>query len=205
VAGVRGAPPGRAGRTWLRRRLATATRSRDQLDRTLHVIDVERHRLLALEERYRADWERACSEGATWLARAAALVGRDGIRTATPAPCLTAEVGWTTTAGTPHPLTVAVTRATAPEPTSHASTALAPAAAAYEHAVTAGAALAGVQAALRRLDQEAAATRRRLRGLDKRWIPQLEESLRVLEAGLEQVEHEDRARLRGHRGTAFGP
>src|SRR5690348_6268933 len=130
VAGMRGAPPGRAGRLWLRRRLATATRTRDQLDRTLHVIELERHRLLVLEDRHRTDWERACAEGATWLARAAALVGRDGIRTATPPESLTAEVGWTTTAGAPHPLTVTVSRAPTREPPSHASSALAPAAAA---------------------------------------------------------------------------
>lgn len=205
MAGIRGAPPGRAGRLWLRRRLEVATRSRDQLDRTLHLVELERHRLLALEEAHRADWERACTEGATWLARAGVLVGRDGIRTATPPATLTAEVGWATTAGVVHPLTVTVAHAGTP-PTVHlASTALAPARDAYDRALAAGGALAGVQAGLRSLDRQAAATRRRLRGLDKRWIPRLEQSLRDLEAALEQGEREDRGRLRGAAGTAFGP
>ena len=205
MAGIRGAPPGRAGRLWLRRRLEVATRSRDQLDRTLHLVEVERHRLLALEESYRTEWERACAEGSTWLARAAVLTGRDGIRTATPPASLTAEVGWAATAGVVHPVTAVVAHAVRPPATSHATTALAPARDAYERALAAGASLAAVQAGLRSLDRQAAATRRRLRGLDKRWIPRLEESLRDLEAALEQGEREDRGRLRAGPGTAFGP
>ncbi|MFC8503435.1 V-type ATP synthase subunit D [Pedococcus sp. NPDC057267] len=203
--GIRGVPPGRAGRLWLRRRLEVATRSREQLDRTLHLIELERHRLLALEEAHGDDWHRACAEGATWLARAAVLTGRDGIRTATPPASLTAEVGWATTAGVVHPLEVTVARAGAPQATLLASSALAPARDAYERALAAGAALAGVQAGLRSLERQASATRRRLRGLDKRWIPRLRQSLRELEAALEQGEREDRGRLRGSAGTAFGP
>ena len=119
MAGIRGTPPGRAGRLWLRRRLEVATRSRDQLDRTLHLVEVERHRLLALEESYRTEWERACAEGSTWLARAAVLTGRDGIRTATPPASLTAEVGWAATAGVVHPVTAVVAHAVTPPAPSH--------------------------------------------------------------------------------------
>jgi V/A-type H+-transporting ATPase subunit D len=39
-------------------------------------------------------------------------------------------------------------------------------------------------------------TRRRLRALDKRWLPWLAESLRTLELSLEQVEQDDGIRLR---------
>lgn len=205
MAVLRGVPPGRAGRLWLRRRLTTATRSRGQLDRKLHLLTAERRRLVSLEEQHRAEWERTCALGATWLDRAALLSGRDGIRTATASASLTAQVRWTITAGVSYPVMVTVCEPATTLPAYHATTALPPAIAAYRSAVRAGAALGAVQAGRARLDHEIALTRRRLRALDTRWVPQLEESLRLLEATLEQFEREDWARLRTNADTAFGP
>ncbi|WP_406830664.1 V-type ATP synthase subunit D [Pedococcus sp. KACC 23699] len=205
MAVLRGVPPGRAGRLWLRRRLATATRSRGQLDRKLHLLTAERRRLACLEEEHRAEWERTCTLGATWLDRVALLSGRDGIRTARGSGSLLAQVRWTTTAGVSYPVMVTVSEPSATVPAYHATTALAPAIAAHRAAVRAGAALGAAQAGLLRLDHEIALTRRRLRALDTRWVPQLEESLRLLEAALEQLEREDWARLRTNADTAFGP
>ena len=205
MAGVRGVPPGRAGRLWLRRRLATASRTRGQLDRKLHILLVELRRVASLEEQHRADWERECAVGTTWLTRAALLSGRDGIRTATTPESLTALVERATTAGVSYPVGVTVSRAPSPAPLHHATTALAPATAAYLRAVDAGAGLAAAQAAGRLLAKEIALTRRRVRALDKRWIPRLEESLRLLEGSLEQAEREDWARLRTQADTSFDP
>ena len=50
--------------------------------------------------------------------------------------------------------------------------------------------------AVRRLDAEIVVTRRRLRALDKRWLPWLRQSLAVLELAIEQGEQEDGMRLR---------
>ena len=205
MAGVRGVPPGRAGRLWLRRRLTTAERTRGQLDRKLHSLLVEGQRVALLEDRLRADWVRECALGTTWLARAALLSGRDGIRLATGPESLTAVVDRATTAGVSYPVTATVSRRPSPAPPHHATSALAPAGEAYLRAVEAGAALAAAEAASRLLGREIALTRRRLRALDKRWMPQLHESLRLLEGSLEQAEREDWARLRRQADTTFGP
>ena len=46
------------------------------------------------------------------------------------------------------------------------------------------------------METEVAVTRRRMRALDKRWLPWLEQSLAALELSLEQAEQEEGARLR---------
>jgi V/A-type H+/Na+-transporting ATPase subunit D len=81
--------------------------------------------------------------------------------------------------------------------------AVAPATTAAWQMVEAAAALAVTEEALRRLDAEISLTRRRLRVLDQRWLPQLTEALTALELVLEQGELEDGIRLRhgGATGT----
>jgi V/A-type H+-transporting ATPase subunit D len=69
--------------------------------------------------------------------------------------------------------------------------------------VEAGARLAAMEEAVRRLETEVNLTRRRLRALDQRWLPQLEDALRDLELALEQAELDDGIRLR--HGGATGP
>ncbi|HSO55578.1 MAG TPA: V-type ATPase, D subunit, partial [Actinomycetes bacterium] len=50
-AGRPSVPPGRAGRLWLRGRLATAERGLDLLDRKLRILRREQERLRLLERR----------------------------------------------------------------------------------------------------------------------------------------------------------
>ena len=71
-----------------------------------------------------------------------------------------------------------------------------PAATAYAAALVAGLRTAAATDALRRIDREIAVTRRRLRAIEKRWLPWLHESLRALELSLEQAEQEDGVRMR---------
>ena len=74
--------------------------------------------------------------------------------------------------------------------------AIAPAAAAFRRALVSGVRTAAAEDAVRRLDAEIAVTRRRLRALDKRWLPRLRDELGRLELALEQAEQEDASRLR---------
>jgi V/A-type H+-transporting ATPase subunit D len=192
---VSGAPPGRAGRTWLRRRLGTAQRGRVQLDHKLRVLFPERQRLQIIADRQGAAWVAACEEASTWHLRAAVLSGQDGIRLSSPAATLTAEVTWTSTMGLRYPADV---RLSQPDETDllRPNAATDPAAVAFRAAVVAGARAALAEEAVRRIDAEIAVTRRRLRALEKRWLPRLEEAVSTLELALEQAEQEDGTRLR---------
>jgi vacuolar-type H+-ATPase subunit D/Vma8 len=53
------------------------------------------------------------------------------------------------------------------------------------------------------IGREVALTRRRLRAIERRWIPRLEAALADLEAALEQQEREDRVRLRRAMGAGW--
>lgn len=55
---------------------------------------------------------------------------------------------------------------------------------------------AAAQGAVRRVESEIAVTRRRVRALDRRWLPQLHEAPTALEQSLVQAEQEDAVRLR---------
>lgn len=76
------------------------------------------------------------------------------------------------------------------------SAALPQAAAAYGRAVEAGARLAASRSALERMDAELAATARRLRALERRWIPAHEDALAKRTLELDETEREDALRGR---------
>lgn len=200
IAG-RGAPPGRAGRLWLRRRLLTAQRGRSQLDRKLRILVPERRRLLHLADRYREEWLAACQEATTWLRRAALLGGQDALRLAQTPQSAAVTVDWASTMGVVYPVDVRVSREGAESERLMGNAALAPASAAAWAMVEAAARVAATEEAVRRLDAEVGLTRRRLRALDQRWLPQLEGALRDLELVLEQAELDDGIRLR-HGGRS---
>jgi V/A-type H+-transporting ATPase subunit D len=123
------------------------------------------------------------------------LSGQDGIRLSSPGERLTAEVTWTSTMGLRYPADV---RLSHPDDAGllHPDAASDHAAASFRAAVGAGARAAAADEALRRIDAEIAVTRRRLRALEKHWLPRLDEALRSLELVLEQGEQEDSMRLR---------
>ena len=199
---VRKIPPGRAGRLWLRRRLDTATRGRDQLDRKLRILIPERQRLrIQLDQRHTA-WVSACTDARTWLLRASLLSGQDAILAAASGESVQADVVWTTAMGLTYPTDVRLTGIPT-TPLVAVNAAVKPAATAYAAALIAGVRTAAATDALRRVDGEIAVTRRRLRAIEKRWLPWLHESLRALELSLEQAEQEDGVRMR--RAVASGP
>jgi V/A-type H+-transporting ATPase subunit D len=199
---VRKIPPGRAGRVWLRRRLETATRGRDQLDRKLRILIPERQRLrIQLDQRHAA-WVSACTDARTWLLRASLLSGQDAIMAAAGSESVQAAVVWTMAMGLNYPTDVRLTGMPT-TPLGAVNSAVKPAATAYAAALLAGVRTATASEALHRVDDEIVVTRRRLRAIDKRWLPWLRESLRALELSLEQAEQEDGVRLR--RAVASGP
>ncbi len=189
-------PPGRAGRMWLRRRLATAERGRDQLDRKLRILVPERQRLRIRADRRREEWHAASAEAQTWLLRASLLGGQDAIRGAAPPDLVDITVRWTSSMGLAYPDDVTLVSSGRDLPTLPGNAAIAPAATAFRAALLAGARAAAADEAVRRLEAEIAVTRRRMRALDKRWLPWLRDALAALELSLEQAEQEDSVRLR---------
>lgn len=188
-------PPGRAGRMWLHRRIDTAARGRDQLDRKLRILLPEEQRLRLHADRCRAAWESAAEEAQAWTLRAGVLSGQDALRHASPATPLRLRIVETTAMGVTYPADV---EATPPPPADGApdNAAVDRATAAMTTAVLAGARAAAAEEAVRRVRAEVAVTRRRLRALDKRWLPWLRDSLAALEQSLEQDEQDDGVRLR---------
>lgn len=192
-----GIPPGRAGRQWLRRRLATAERGREQLDRKLRILFPEHQRLRIRAARFGGEWEAACAEADRWFVRACLLGGQDAIRGASRLEPVGVDVRWTTTMGLSYPSDARVSPAEGQGVTPPSgNAALAPAAAAFRAALAAGVRAAAAQEAVRRVEAEIAVTRRRLRALDKHWLPTLHRELVRLELTLEQSEQEDGLRLR---------
>ena len=189
-------PPGRAGRMWLRRRLDIAERGREQLDRKLRILVSERQRLQTRAARRREEWLAAYAEAQTWLLRAVLLGGQDAIRGAAPSEPADVTVLWTSSMGLAYPEDVTLAGPGAQQPVLPGNAAVAPAAGAFQTALLAGARAAAADEAVRRLDTEIGVTRRRMRALDKRWLPWLRDALATLELSLEQAEQEDGMRLR---------
>jgi vacuolar-type H+-ATPase subunit D/Vma8 len=202
VNGLRGVPPGRAGRTWLLERLHTAERGVDLLDGKLRVLGREQQRYRLRLQRTSAEWERSCREAETWLLRAALLGGQRSLRSAAPDDPARVEVSWTVVMGVRHPAAAALTGGLPdPEAAAPGSTALAMAVDAFRTAAAAAAAHAVVDAAVRRIDAEVAATRRRLRAVRDRWVPRLTAELQAVELGLAELEQAEGSRLRWAAGV----
>lgn len=195
---ARSVPAGRAGRRWLHRRLDAASRGRAQLDRRLRVLLPEQRRLRTHADRCRRDWDRQYAQARQWQRRAALLSGQDGLRHATPTGAASFEIVWTTVMGLRIPSDVAPTPGThdsaSPLPPDNA--AVTPARRAYTAALESAVRLAAAEEGLRRLDAEIATTRRRLRALEKHWIPWLTEALRLVEFSLDEAERDEGIRLR---------
>lgn len=189
-------PPGRAGRLWLRDRLATAERSLDLLDRKLRILHHEQERLRLLERRTGEELGRTCLDAETWLLRAALLGGQRSLRLAAGGQPAGVTVAWRDTMGIRYP---AEASCTVPQPASPAvagTAALGPAADAHRAALAAAVRHAAATAAVRLVGEEVTATRQRLRAVQDRWIPGLRAALAELELSLDEQEQADHARLR---------
>lgn len=198
-------PPGRAGRIWLRRRLATASRGREQLDRKLRILQPELERQRIRAARGQEEWEAACARVRRWTTRTALLSGQDAFRHAAARHPAQVQLTWATAMGVRFPSSASLVPVVdVGEPAGvDDNAAVAVAAAAARDAVLEAARVAAADEAVRRIEAEIAVTRRRLRALDKRWLPWLASALAGLEIALEQAEHEEGIRLR--RAVAASP
>ncbi len=175
MTAVRGVPPGRAGRTWLRRRLETSRRGADLLDRKLRILRREQARSAQRAEEASRRWASALVEAERWGRRAALLAGDAALdRPPGVAPAV-AHVEWSSVMGTRFPSSAHVVR-TAPErPLALAlSSAVTCAAQAYGAALEAAVDAAAAAGALRVVDEEITVTTVRLRAIEQRWVPRLE-------------------------------
>lgn len=187
---------------WLRRRLGAAERGRDQLDRKLRILVPEQQRLRILADGCQKEWLAACDDASVWMLRATLLGGQDAIRYAAAPEHVDVEVTWTTALGVRYPAAAGLAGPPAEVPGVSGNAAIVPATVAYQKALVAGVHAAAAREAVRRVEAEIAVTRRRVRALDRRWLPQLHEALAVLEQSLVQAEQEDAVRLRRAAGQA---
>ncbi|MBI3688243.1 MAG: V-type ATP synthase subunit D [Actinobacteria bacterium] len=194
-------PPGRAGRLWLERRLRTARRGTELLDRKVRILRAERDRLGLIAERAAVEWTQAYQVADTWLVRAVVLGGERELRLGTPPRLAEVTVSWTDVMGVRLPAETRVGHPPVADRPS-GSSALVEASVACRHAVSAAVTHAAADAAVRAVESELTETTRRLRAITDRWTPRLEEALRDFTQRLEEFDRAEAIRLRwASRGT----
>ncbi len=193
-------PPGRAGKLWLTRRLQVARRGADLLDRKLRILSAELGRFRAAQARTAADWDRCCADAEQWLLRASMLAGERGVRLAADGQLATLTVPYAVTMGVRHPDSPACV---IPAPLTWDGPTLARTRQAHAAALQAAVQHAAAAEALRVIEAEALATRYRLRAIEDRWIPRLEQALAEVSLALEEQELADAARL--HLAASANP
>ncbi|MGH3463159.1 MAG: V-type ATP synthase subunit D [Kribbellaceae bacterium] len=210
MAGVRGVPPGRAGRLWLQRRLVVARRSAALLDQKLRILLHEQERFALLVGRTGPEWSQRCREAEIWLLRSCLIGGQRALRHATDGERAEVTVGWAGAMGLRYP-SEASYRAPAPDTGGDSGTgattgaAVQQTSAAHRLALDAAVRHAAAQAALRAIEAEMAATRRRLRAVEDRWIPRLESTLAAVLLELAEAERSEGVRLRWAADTVDEP
>lgn len=188
-------PPGRAGRLRLIRRLATARRASDLLARKLRILRREQERLDLLVERTSDEWGHTCAAADLWAVRASLLGGQRALRLAAGQETATVTLQWSATMGIRYPSAGALSAGDA-GPHLFATAALYASRDAHRQALDAAVKHAAATAARRIVGAEVVDTRTRLRAIDDRSIPRLQEALVLLEASLDELEHADAARVR---------
>jgi V/A-type H+/Na+-transporting ATPase subunit D len=202
---LRHVPPGRAGRLWLLGRLRAGRLAVTLLDRKLRLLRGEQRRLRLWEERSAEQWRRCWRTADDWGLRAALLSGERDVRLCTPDGAADVTLTWTAVMGVRYPTEAACHL---PTPSgadrSPATAALVEAGTAYRAAVVAAAEHAVARAAVRIVDEEVAATARRLRAVADRWVPRLESALGELARELDETEREETFRLRWASDVHYG-
>jgi len=193
------APPGRAGRIWLVRRLETARRGAELLDRKRHALLREQARVRQEAADARQGWEDAAALLTLWSARAAMLdgAGRLELLARHVEQPASSRLAWSNLMGARIP---SIERITVPDPPplsalGGSSAAVLLARAACE-ATRAAARHAAAERAQAEISAELARAARRLRALQDRWIPQHEQALAKLDLALDESQREQAARVR---------
>lgn len=159
----------------------------------------ERRQIAEHLDEAREEWGLAAREAAVWLDRATVLSGARRLRLAAfyRGGEATVDLRWRNSLGVKHPVEAHVSLP--PEADLSrlgSSTALIHAARTHRRAVEAAARFAALQLAFDSVSFELAATIRRLRAIERRWIPAHEAALAALAIALDEAEREDAARVR---------
>ncbi len=192
-------PPGRAGRLWLIGRLDVARRGTEVLEQKRQTLLRERQRTAEALAEATGLWDARAREAAVWNDRALTLAGARRLRLAAQhrAGTATAAVTWRNMLGTRVPDAVRVDFG---EPRREAAPGGGPGVAlsadAHRRALVAASTFAAARAAPEAVETELVATTRRLRAIERRWIPEHESALHRLEITLAEHELEDVARSR---------
>ncbi|HEU6444775.1 MAG TPA: V-type ATP synthase subunit D [Gaiellaceae bacterium] len=191
-------PAGRAGRLWLRRRLAVARRGHDVLEQKRQALRRQLERLDDLLGDARREWELRAVDAERWWQRAAVLAGERPLELAQGAVRGRAEVNivWRNALGVVYPSEAAVALPAGEQFPSGGSAALAFAAEAHRRALEAAAELGAAELAHERTARELQMTTQRLRALERRWIPEHERVLREVELALDESDREEASRVR---------
>ncbi|WP_433618701.1 V-type ATP synthase subunit D [Dactylosporangium sp. CA-139114] len=198
MTALRHAPVGRSGLLWLRHRLEVTRHGSGVLRRKLTLLAAEHDRLRQRRAETARDWAAADATARGRLGRATILDGLEAVEAAAEVPPAEATLPWTTVMGVRCPgepsLVLPPRPAQLPAP---GGAALSRAEAAYRAAALAAVRHAAADAALATVEAEMAATRRRVRALDRHWIPALEAALAARTLQLAELEAADLARRRG--------
>ena len=170
-----------------------ARRGADLLDRKLRILQAELARFRDAEARTAAEWNRCCTDAERWLLRASMLGGQRAVRLAAGGQPATVTMPYTVTMGVRHPASPACV---IPAAVTWDGPALTRARQAHAAALEAAVRHVAAAEALRVIEAEALATRYRLRAIEDRWIPRLEQALAEVTLALEEQELADAARLR---------
>lgn len=190
---------GRAARAETERRLETARRGAELLDRKQQILRIAISNRAEQAEESRRRFEAAAARAALWLGRSLALDGLGRIHEAVPDSFAEAEIRWGGAMGISYPEGASVKL---PEQIpSSGSSALLYAAAAHREALAAAVEHAADARALLLVSRELAATRTRQRAVEHRWIPRLEAELDRILRSLAEQELEESLRLRWAAGA----
>ncbi|MET4061022.1 V/A-type H+-transporting ATPase subunit D [Arthrobacter sp. UYP6] len=197
MSGFRGGGS-RAEKADVQRRLATATRGAQLLDRKERILQIAIKGMQEKADAARSTWQEQAARAALWLQRAAGLDGQDRIREAAPDETATVRLEWGGAMGISFPQGA---ECILPEPAPiGGSSALAYALATHREALQAAVEAASASRALLLVSRELAATRTRQRAVENRWIPSLQEQLAEIERKVAEQELEESLRLRWSAG-----
>ena len=169
------------------------------LDQKLRVLHAQTERRAVVVADTGRAWAEASAEAAVWLERAALLGGERAVRLAGGGPPVDVVLSWTWTMGVRHPDGGTCSFPPDPDELPAANAPVVLARVAHRRALEAAVQHAAAQAALRLLQAEERATRRRVRALEDRRQPLLRNALRDRELALEDQEPADWIRLRWTR------
>jgi V/A-type H+-transporting ATPase subunit D len=181
---------------WLERRLATAQHAGALLKQKLAILNHEEQRLAQSAAEGAGVWQRLCAESETWTLRAAVLSGRRALRTASGCTTAQADIAMGFTMGIEHPAGGVVRLNKQYEMPGAGSAAVTQATEAACAAVEAALSAAVATAALMTVRAEITTTRRTLRAVEQRWIPELSSALSEVRLELEETERAEGVRHR---------